>query len=654
MSKIELRKLVVIGTRKNYEVPFFPGLNIILGDSDTGKSSILELINYSLGASEISLYSEIEATGLICCLELDLDGNIYTFKRNLFNYKAPVVIYACPFTRTDEAQPAYIVSPSYKNTASPDGYLSDFIFDRLGFPLIKIKEAPKKDNSRVARLSFRDLMKHLYLNQDDVGSKYILDQNVPYLAVKNREVFKFIFNFLDEEISALQIDIAHTQKKYNDLEAQQKIIINFLQDTELGSLQELDETVKALKKDLIACQNELENLNKQMQASVGVYAHAREKILELESTVKKLRNRLTTADQKIFDYAKLKNEYIKDIDKLKTSSQIKPLVKNLNMKVSCPVCSQEISAQTCSNYFNTTAAVTVDNQIRLLKQRKTQLLKILDSERIAREEVATKLLNEKKTLDLLRQTYDNDTKKLVTPFIQERDAAVAAKTMIEEKIKHYGSLTEIVKKSTYISEDLTSLSNKLKDLRKDLKERADQLESPANVFSKLDETLGKYLRFVSIKNATRISISEKTCLPKVRDTDYSKLSSGGLRTITSIGYVLSLLEYSLTSSIRHPGLVLIDTVGKYLGKYTKHKYLEHTITSEDKREYVSDPHKYGRIYEHMLKLVQKSEETKKPCQIIVVDNDLPEHLAETLSGHVVIEFDANEKNGLPKGLIDDA
>ena len=45
-SKLIIKKLILIGHRKNYEVPFFPGVNIIYGEEDSGKSSILELINY--------------------------------------------------------------------------------------------------------------------------------------------------------------------------------------------------------------------------------------------------------------------------------------------------------------------------------------------------------------------------------------------------------------------------------------------------------------------------------------------------------------------------------------------------------------------------------------------------------------------------------
>ena len=46
IASLYIEKLVVEGSRKSYSVPFQEGINVIFGDSDTGKSGILELIDY--------------------------------------------------------------------------------------------------------------------------------------------------------------------------------------------------------------------------------------------------------------------------------------------------------------------------------------------------------------------------------------------------------------------------------------------------------------------------------------------------------------------------------------------------------------------------------------------------------------------------------
>lgn len=44
-NKLEVKRLILVGDRKNYIIPFSPGVNIIYGDAYTGKSSILKIIN---------------------------------------------------------------------------------------------------------------------------------------------------------------------------------------------------------------------------------------------------------------------------------------------------------------------------------------------------------------------------------------------------------------------------------------------------------------------------------------------------------------------------------------------------------------------------------------------------------------------------------
>lgn len=64
-----MEKLTLIGIRKNYEVKFKNGLNIISGPMSTGKSSIAEMINYAFGSQKHNMYIEMRKS----CKEVELD-----------------------------------------------------------------------------------------------------------------------------------------------------------------------------------------------------------------------------------------------------------------------------------------------------------------------------------------------------------------------------------------------------------------------------------------------------------------------------------------------------------------------------------------------------------------------------------------------------
>lgn len=169
----------------------------------------------------------------------------------------------------------------------------------------------------------------------------------------------------------------------------------------------------------------------------------------------------------------------------------------------------------------------------------------------------------------------------------------------------------------------------------------------------LGDHLNAYLKSVKIKNRTNIGIRKSTLAPVIRDRDYYKITSGGLRTITSIGYMLSLLEYSIDHDINHPRFLMLDTVGKYLGKTTKAKYVEETVASEDSQEGISDPEKYQNIYESILATANRADELGVPCQVILVDNDVPDSFVSRFRAYIVANFSSTQNNGLPSGLIDD-
>ncbi|MCG8529585.1 MAG: AAA family ATPase, partial [Desulfovibrionales bacterium] len=309
MNALKINKLAIIGRRKNYVIPFHSGLNIILGDSDTGKSSILELINYSLGSKKLALYKEIESTAIFVCLEFSVSGETYTLRRHILDPKLYIHIFACPFENIESTEPSYTVAPFFSLTPPADGYLSEFLFDKLAIPPIKIKQAPTKENSRTARLSFRDIFKYCYLDQDEVGSKYILDSNNPILATRNKEVFKFLFNFLDENISALQVRISEIKKEQAELKSKKLIISEFLKESGFKTLEELDKSLEVLDRELANAEDALTNISESMKSSVGNYEGVREQLLELEYVIQEMKVKLYKSDEKITQFVELKNEY---------------------------------------------------------------------------------------------------------------------------------------------------------------------------------------------------------------------------------------------------------------------------------------------------------------------------------------------------------
>ena len=265
-----LKNLILHGHRKDYRVTFHPGINIIYGDADTGKSSILRLVYYLLGGKQIKLDEEISSSVKYAVLEISVNGIPYCISRDIFNPTRDIDVYSCAYSEISNSFPDRYKSSVTKGD-DQNKSLSEFLLEALELPAVQLKQAPTKDSSETARLSFLDLFKFIYLDQDDVGSTHMLNIGNHVLETKNREVFKYIFNVLDSGISEIEVDIASKTQEKTQVSSQYSAISQFLSQTEFKSSEELDEEISSIDNVKIEVQSRLSDLNKRMTSDNELY-----------------------------------------------------------------------------------------------------------------------------------------------------------------------------------------------------------------------------------------------------------------------------------------------------------------------------------------------------------------------------------------------
>ncbi len=226
---------------------------------------------------------------------------------------------------------------------------------------------------------------------------------------------------------------------------------------------------------------------------------------------------------------------------------------------------------------------------------------------------------------------------------------------LQQKRKDIVSKLKIRNQHENLTKTISSLEVKITQLQEQLDELKKSTPSLSSVLGSLSDHLKDYLTSVKIKSPIGIRYNEQTFLPQVRNIDYAKITSGGLRTIVGIGYLCSFMQEALERTMSYPSFLMVDTVGKYLGKTKDQKYDPNSTDSNaDKVEAVSDPNKYQNIFEYIIKLSEMYENKNRTCQFILIDNDVPDHIMDQLSGFIVAHFSSERINGLPVGFIDDA
>ena len=652
--KIKTPKLIVnhlrlVGHRKNYDVTFSSGINIVYGDTDTGKSSILNLVDYCLGASKVALYSEIEIAGKYCLLEVELSGEIFTIKRELFNVKKDVEVYRSSFLEIEDLFPKYY-SPNYSREGA-DGYFSDFLLSNMNIPITKIKQSPSKEDSKMVRLSFRDINKFIFLNQDQVGIKKVFGDNYQRIS-KLKEAFKLMNNVLDTQISELENAISEKTNERNELNKKNLSISSFLNETKIDSLKGLEEKKEDNENEINVLEQKIESIDIEIISNNEGFNNLREEIFSIEKRINYLQEEKSIREQEFKQNISLRNEYRNDIKKMiATLDVLDKLPKIEDKETQCPVCDQKMMLSALKNHLINTDPEIIKSELNGVRRRERDLEKIDIKLRgqIKKNENEIEELTEK--LDELRISFDKQTKNVVTPFISQRDSLTTRIGNLQSDLKNLRHFYKIRKQQSTIESEIIAVENTISAFRDDLNSLKKSAPTLDKVFVKLRDGLKEFLDFIGVKNVHGVSISDTTYLPVIRNKNYEDITSGGVRTLTSVGYFISLLEYAISNPVNYPSFLMVDTIAKYIGK-TDDRYNQETNVDADSAEGMNDSKKYENIYKYLLKLNKRSSES---FQMIIVDNDIPNGLADELQPYIKKHFITNSSNSESEiGFIDDA
>ena len=589
--------------------------------------------------------------GFFLVVLLNLNNQVYCIKRDIFDNKKDIEVYMADYTNINTVFPTKY-KPNYDNTI--DGkFFSDFLLDALNFPKIKIKNSPTKDDSALARLSFRDLFKFCYLNQDDVGTKNLLNNQNYVLYPKTKEVFKYIFNLSDEEISKLEQSISDKTRLKNNLSTKISNIQEFLKTIEIESLDYITSFLEDIKSNLTFLEKELNTINTSITSSSSEYEPLKEYLVTLNYQILDKQKEKEKTRENIKRYEKLIHDYYDDTQKIKAILSAKKLIgETPPIMTICPLCEHDIEESILIQEYTIHDKTKLDSEVKLLNKRIKDLSELIDKEKESFRTIENTLSYLIESREELKKRIDEELNEHISPYLTKRDEIIKQQSALIEREQQIIKALKIRNEENNLEKQISKLDEDIEKLKVKLTELTTSQPKLETVLDELKIILTSYLLFIGVKNCTDIDISNKTFLPVLRNKQYHEITSGGIRTILSIGFLLNILESSLNNNTNLPRFLMIDTVGKYLQK-TKKEYLSETDVNEDAKEEINSAGKYKALYEYIINLSIKMEEENKSCQIILVDNDVPSFIEKECKGFVIKRFSKDPNDGLPIGLIDD-
>jgi archaellum component FlaC len=285
----------------------------------------------------------------------------------------------------------------------------------------------------------------------------------------------------------------------------------------------------------------------------------------------------------------------------------------------------------------------VDEEIKSIKNRIAGIevaLNSLDQER-------GRLSEQKKEIDTYlydsAKKFDEENIAKLSPIISAIEAAERAKALINLELTELHRHSAIVSKYQEANKTIDAKRGLVSRLRQSIKSVSEGLIGLKDVLGTLRNYLNEYLSLSGLQNVFGVSIDNKF-IPNFRNISYYNTSSGGVRTITSIGGFLIRFRFLVEKFGYLPTFLMIYTPGQNIGRYVR----------QDEDAESSDPELYENIYKQLITAIDSANAVGKNCQIIVVDNDFPKILSEQPDLYHLVKRYSKHGGQYDKGLINDA
>lgn len=199
--KMKLHKITLINRQSVEEIPLAERVSFFHGEMGAGKSSIPALIDYCLGGS-LTRTPALRAEMVSVQLSLTLGSHDVLIERTPSDKT-----YVSVAWRTAAGEQFQCATPLAAQASPVFGdtvfNFSDLILHLLGIGVIKVRKRSYDPDSNMVRLSIRDILEFVYLDQDHLDSDFFL-LDTPIRREKSQDAVRYFVGYMSEKLSELE------------------------------------------------------------------------------------------------------------------------------------------------------------------------------------------------------------------------------------------------------------------------------------------------------------------------------------------------------------------------------------------------------------------------------------------------------------------
>lgn len=645
---LRIRTLQLVGLGRNYGVDFTEAthvrpLSVIAGEISTGKTTVLEFVDYCLGSSRHPRHLEIERRVRSALLEVEIDGQVIVIERATFTTEQIATVHRCALSQLDQA---HTVERRILSPPGDPNSLSSLLLTATGMQGMRLREAPTQLQSATDPLSFRDVMPLCFLTNQRLDNKNLLLEGQHMRALKLRQVIEIVFDVYDDQLAAMGDQLEHMVQERRDLEAEIMALDTFLRENQVPGRLELDARAAELKTQLTDARTRLDDLTGRMRAATAYAEEVRAAYGALRQASGEAAARVRDRETLLRRLLPLRGQYAEDERKLIFFQETEHLFDPLRVRV-CPACTQDLPSPTeveaggkCSLCHQHIVAggqpVDIGAERAAVRARLQTIERYIEDVEGQLGEAQATYSNALAAETAAQRRLDSDVAKDLSPFLAQRDELVRERELLRSERDRVTQQSQWQDGLERRRSDATRLDQRIVEL----KERIDGLRANrpdrSTVTSDLTERFASLLRDFGFPkpDEPKSPYLSDAFVPYVRGNRYTDIGSTGALTLISLAWQLAVFERAIEQGQPHPGFLMIDSPQKNL--------MPETTDSGDE---FADPAIPRRVWEHIMSW---SQTMGNAAQLIIVDNAPP----GIVEPHVVVRYSGHAEQP-PYGLIED-
>ncbi|KXG85361.1 ATP-binding protein [Agrobacterium bohemicum] len=563
----------------------FSKLSYFWGQMGAGKSSIARLVDYCLGGT-IQLSPALQAEFVSATLTVELERATVSIER--------ARDAADVFASWEDGEGRYsIVIPARVPAGEviPETgveTLSDLVFWLSEINPPRVRKSKAKADSKIVRLSLRDLLWYCYLDQDHIDSSFFyLEESAEfYMRLKSRDVIRYVIGYHDERVADLESELDQLRANRTARVASIDSLSKALAEVGIESEAQVAERASGLRASIVKVNAKLEVLRKGRREEQTIHA-----IDELARRARSLGSDIAKLDLDAEELRAMQDRHVRhrnEIDmlslKFRRSAEAREILGDVAFSA-CPRCTQALPTrltQCCdvcgqedlADLADPAEVSALEADIASRRAELQEAIAAIDNNLAKTQAQRSDLLQtkEKAEADINRALAEQDSAFLSMSLLKERERAA-----LEAELASIAWLLRLPLLLQQQREALAQIVALEQAKREVLKEARTKAEADR---TSLDRFAGYFLDCLSLSGVPGIHRTDHVELdppdfyPSILSADprdltrstFTSLSSGGKKTLFKCCFAIALHRIAAQLHAPLPNMLIIDSPMKNISE----------------------------------------------------------------------------------------